>query len=92
MVNAGSKVCVSMQSLYMSLGGAEKGFIVPDYDDGGNLAYFDLYDEGGNLACMDGEACVVEATDEEGVVLANGNGEQMARFRLSWSEFEACCG
>lgn len=89
LASPGRKVCVSVQSLHVSLGGVEKGFIVSDED--GGVAYYDLYDEEGTLACMDGETCVVEETGERGVTLANESGEGNARFRLSWAEFEACC-
>lgn len=87
LASPGRKVCVSVQSLQVSLGGVEKGFIVSDEDG----AYFDLYDEGRTLVCMDGETCIVKSVDEDGAVLANANGEADALFRLSWNEFESCC-
>ena len=82
----GQEVCVSVKTLYESNEKLEYGTIVPDYDENGNMNYWDLYNEDGELACMDGETCIIEQVGNVLLTLTNDNGEGTIHFTITKEE------
>lgn len=81
----GTKVCVSIQTLYNSFPQLTFGEIVPDF---GDTDYYDLYNEDGELACLDGEEVIIEQVGEQLITFRNDNGESSIHFALTYKEAE----
>lgn len=87
----GAAVTVSVKTLYESVNNPKYVEIIPDFDEKGNMAYFDLYNDKGELACMDGEVCRVAKAGRNRVVLSNAQGDNPVDFKLTAEEAGICC-
>lgn len=82
----GQTVCVSAKALFESDSFLDYGTIVIDYDEKGNLQYYDIYNEDGEFACCDGEECIIEQIGEWLITLVNNNGDSAVRLTLTKDE------
>ena len=78
----GTTVCISVQTLFETVGTPKFGWI--NFDSG----YYDLYNEDDKLACMDGEEVTIEQVGEALVTFRNDEGESSVRFTLTKEEAE----
>lgn len=82
----GQYVSVSIKALYESEMPLTYGAIVPDYDEKGEINYYDLYNEDGEFACCDGEICYIEQAGVVLLTLVNNEGESTVRITLTRDE------
>lgn len=84
----GQDIGVCIKSLYDNFENLTFAKVVPDFDENGDMNYYDLYNDDGLFACCDGEICTVEYVSDNLVNFVNRNGETDARFTLTKREVE----
>ena len=82
----GQEVCISVKALYDNNPLLTFGKIIPDFDENGNINYYDLYNSDWEFACCDGEVVAIDQIGSELITFRNDNGEYRAYFTLTIDE------